>query len=106
MKKLGCFAVDVVKTIVIGGSAWDFTKRIVAGFRSGEVGFSITPLTELCIFLLSDWFWVILTAYGLIRFIPIINKKIQHANAEREKRKSEKRKQEIREVLQEVTIKK
>lgn len=101
VKKLKRFAVKIIEAVIIGGSAWDYIKKIFQGLSTKEISFNTMTVTDLGSFLFFDWFWLILIGYGLIHLIPFVYKKIQQANAERKRKISEQRKQEIREVLQE-----
>lgn len=96
---------NTVITVIVSSSAWDWLKKVCSGFNNGQVVLDTTSISDLGIFLFYDWFWLILIVYGLILLIPFIYKKIQHANAESQRRMSEKRKQEFREVLQEKHLK-
>lgn len=93
----------IIKGVIIGGSAWDFIKEIIwNGFVKGGVSLDTMSLPELSSFVLSHGLWKVLIVYGLILLGIFFQKKIQHANAEKKKKESEKRKQEIRDVLQEI----
>lgn len=83
MKKL---VKNVIFSIPVCGSAWDYFKKVALGFSDGTVSFNV-PLGELLAFLFFDWFWLLLLGYALIFLIPFIYKKIQHANAENRKKK-------------------
>ncbi|MGG0741238.1 hypothetical protein [Niallia taxi] len=104
MKKIVMWLINILYSVPVCGSMWENWNRIYDGFKSQEVTLK-DPITALS-FVIDDWAWVWLGIYALsvllVWVIPQLISIVKAWYAKQLKKKREKQKQLIREVIKEL----